>query len=114
MVGNKRVAYISGGITGVKNYREIFDQAEKELKELGYIVINPAKIEDCLPPVFSWDEYMTLCYPMIDLSDDIFFLDNWEDSKGALCEYNFGEAQGKGLYTLSKYLSLHQKSNNNT
>lgn len=104
MINGKEVAYISGGITGVPDYRKRFDEAEMTLMKKGYIVINPARIEDCLPPVFSWEQYMTLCYPMIDMCDSMFFLDNWKTSKGACCEHEYGEEQNKDLYELNKIL----------
>ena len=34
--------YIAGPITGIMDYKEKFIKAEKQLKEMGHIVINPA------------------------------------------------------------------------
>ena len=36
--------YISGPITGIDDYMERFSNAEKELKEQGLSVVNPAKV----------------------------------------------------------------------
>lgn len=38
------IGYLSGPITGQKNYRQQFARAAGALKELGYIVINPAEL----------------------------------------------------------------------
>ena len=35
--------YISGAISGTKDYMERFARAEKELTEKGWSVVNPAK-----------------------------------------------------------------------
>ena len=38
----KKNIYISGKITGLDNYAEIFEKKEKELTEQGHFVFNPA------------------------------------------------------------------------
>ena len=43
------IGYLSGPITGQKNYRQQFARAAGALKELGYIVINPAELGTALP-----------------------------------------------------------------
>ena len=48
-VSTDKLVYISGAITGVDNYLDTFKQAERELKSLGYQVINPAEILSHLP-----------------------------------------------------------------
>ena len=51
--------YISGGITGVKNYKEHFAKAERFLKGMGHEVVNPVALEDSLPKL-TYEEYMRL------------------------------------------------------
>lgn len=51
--------YISGGISGVENYRDAFSKAHKELTEDGHDVINPAFYADALPKL-SYEEYMKI------------------------------------------------------
>lgn len=77
--------YIAGKITGLGNYKELFEKAESMLLEEGYVVMNPA----ILPSGFSQDEYMHICYNMIDVCDGVYFLDNWHDSKGANLEHKY-------------------------
>ena len=75
--------YISGGITGVENYEEIFKKKQEELEKKGYEVLNPAKLGLIMPKSATWQEYMNLCIPMLEMCDMIFMLDGWEKSKVA-------------------------------
>lgn len=43
------IGYLSGPITGHKNYRRQFAEAAAALKELGYVIINPAELDQALP-----------------------------------------------------------------
>ena len=47
--------YISGAITGVDNYREIFSAAANKLKDRGCTVYNPADIFDGMPEETTYD-----------------------------------------------------------
>ena len=71
--------YISGKITGVENYKELFDEAEKYYTGLGYAVMNPA----ILPEGFEWDDYMFICLEMLKPCDVLALLDGWQNSPGA-------------------------------
>ena len=77
--------YISGKITGIRYYKQVFSAAEKTLLQDGHNVMNPA----ILPIGFSWDEYMHVCYAMIDVCDAVYMLKNWTSSKGASAEYTY-------------------------
>ena len=75
--------YISGKITGDKNYRAKFQQAESELRLLGHDVMNPA----ILPGGFSWTAYMSIALAMQNVCDATLLLPDWKDSKGAIIEH---------------------------
>lgn len=79
--------YVSGGITGVEDFKEKFAKAKEELEKQGYEVINPAIIE--LPKSCTWEDYMNICIPMLELADGIFMLNNWKKSSGACTEYGY-------------------------
>ncbi len=81
---NKKV-YLSGKITGDENFIEKFKEAEEKLKEKGHKVMNPA----ILPPGFEYEEYMKICFVMIDQCDILAFLPDWEDSPGAKREIEY-------------------------
>lgn len=77
--------YIAGKITGLDNFKDLFDVAEQELKKTGHVVMNPA----ILPEGFEQEEYMQICFSMIDVCEKVYFLKNWTDSKGARMEFEY-------------------------
>ena len=88
---NTRV-FISGKIEGNDNYFEEFENAEKKLSVLDYSVVNPAKILKPLSDTngfFTHDEYMEICFTLIDMCDAIYQLPTWTDSEGAQEEYAY-------------------------
>lgn len=84
------IVYISGGITGVKNFKERFAEAEAYLKKLGHEPINPALVE--LPKSCTWGDYMKIDLEMLNLADGIYMLSNWKESKGARLEFDYAIA----------------------
>ena len=85
--------YIAGKITDNENYKEQFKQKELQLKLEGHTVLTPT----CLPLGFEWGEYMHICKAMIDVCDAVYFLGNWQDSKGAVLEYAYAGTKEKRL-----------------
>lgn len=88
--------YISGPITGVKEFKENFLKAEKDLKEKGLEVINPTSLDEKLP-ILTYEEYMKLDIALLDLCGAIYMLKGWEKSCGANREYGFALAAGKKI-----------------
>ena len=85
--------YISGAITGTDDYMERFAKAEKELIEKGYSVVNPAKVNAQLSEDITYEEYMKMCFCMLDMADAIFMISNWKTSCGASQEYGYALAK---------------------
>lgn len=83
--------YISGKITGLADYKEQFAEAEALLTGLGHAVMNPA----VLPDGFDYEDYMNICFPMIDPCDGIYMLHNFKDSSGAKRELEYALPRGK-------------------
>lgn len=83
--------YISGKITGLKrkDYLRRFKKAENKLFKMGYIPINPAKVNNNLPINTSYDEYMQMSMCMLSFCDNIYMLKNWETSNGAKIEHEY-------------------------
>ncbi len=88
--------YLSGKITGDSNYKEKFNQMEKELKSYGYVVFNPS----VLPDGFEYEDYMDLDLLILSRCDAIFLLRDWKNSPGAKREYE--EAKRLGLQILNE------------
>lgn len=82
--------YISGAITGVENYQEIFSEAEKKLENLGFEVINPARIGI---EGLTWEEYMEIDLVLMKNCGYMYQLPGWRESRGALVEYGYALAR---------------------
>lgn len=85
--------YISGKITGDKDYKHKFKVIEEYLIRAGHSVMNPA----ILPDGFSYDEYMRICFAMLDVCDAIYMIADWKQSEGARKEYNRARWLGKDV-----------------
>lgn len=87
----KKVIYIAGPITGVKNYWEDFEQAEDDLTAAGYIPLSPSR----LPEGMTNAQYMRVCLALIDSADAVLFLHGFDRSEGAQLELQYCKYTGK-------------------
>lgn len=85
--------YIAGKINGLKNYREIFKQAEDKLIKEGHVVMNPSVLGEGFPYTY----YMPICLAMLEACDTVYMLSNWEDSKGARVEHEYANIQQRKI-----------------
>lgn len=97
----RKTLYISGPITGVEDYLIKFCTAENFLMlkiasgELNYTgTINPALTNRTLPIDFGHQDYMAVCFTMMDLCDGIYLLDGWRNSAGATQEWIYAKNRG--------------------
>lgn len=97
-MNNNKFIYISGPITGVKDFMNNFKRAQNKLEVLGYCVVNPATCMDPLPEETTHKQFMKVSIGLLSICDNIYMLDKWENSKGANQEY--GYALGKGMNIL--------------
>lgn len=79
--------YLSGPITGTKDYMNRFAEAEQRLTERGHSVINPARVCACLPKDTTYEEYMEMCMTMMGQAEAIYLMAGWQDSNGARREF---------------------------
>lgn len=84
------MVYISGKITGNKNYEAEFNEAEIKLRKMGFKVFNPASIKED----WTYEQYMKCDLKHLLECDWIYFLPNWETSRGARIEKIVAEAVG--------------------
>jgi Domain of unknown function (DUF4406) len=87
--------YISGRITGKKNYREVFFSAAQFLRDKGYFVFNPAEHREGL----KWEEYMELDIPEVCQCDEVYVLPGWKKSRGARLEVKIARALKKPVFS---------------
>lgn len=81
----KKTIYLSGPIAGVAKYWEAFEKVEDQVMGLGHIVLSPSH----LPEGMTNEQYMRICFAMIDCADAVLFLPGSEGSDGAMLEYKY-------------------------
>lgn len=97
MVEIRQRVYISGPISGVKEYKNNFLEAETELLSKGYAVVNPARLDGVLPEGLSYEEHKKVDLSLLDICDCIYMIDGWKNSPGANREYGYALASGKEI-----------------
>ena len=95
--------YLSGKITGDKNYIEKFKIFEEGLRELypDAVIINPVIIGKRVEKHNKnpeWIDYMKPCIEKLRTCTHIFMLPDWRESKGAI--YEHATAKSLGLKVL--------------
>ena len=82
--------YIAGKITGDINFVAKFEKGKRNMQDMGYMVLCPTII----PYGFEYEDYMQICFAMIDVCKKVYFLKDWEQSPGATREYHYCKAKG--------------------
>lgn len=90
--------YLSGPITGVQDYktkfREAADQVKRYMESRTYEeiqIVNPARISI---ENGTHEEYMEMCFMLLEKCDVICMLPGWKKSFGAVQEYGYAKAKG--------------------
>lgn len=97
--------YISGPITGVKNYKRIFQGAKDALTVKGYDVVNPAELTEVIGDSFTYDEILAIDLDLLARCDAVVQLPGWENSRGANVEYGYALAADKIIIKLEDILA---------
>ena len=92
--------YLSGAVTGVEDYMEKFDKAERYFNEIGHEVVNPAKICADLPEAFKHKEYMEVCIAALSQCDMIAVIDGYRTSRGVSEEITYALKKGIAVVPL--------------
>jgi hypothetical protein len=104
-----KIIYLSGKITGNENYKKDFKCAENFLKQMGYIVVNPAELEEVAEGL-TYEQYMHICYRLIDISHYVFMVSGWQKSKGANAELSYAKSLGKKVMYQDYYAPFRKGS----
>lgn len=89
--------YVAGKVTGLPNsevFRK-FNGSVRTLKEGGHAVMSPAVL--VLNDGFGHEDYMHVCYAMIDVCDAVFMQRDWRDSEGARMEREYATDRRKRI-----------------
>ena len=100
--------YISGAITNNPNYKEDFERAEDYLQREypSADIINPALVNSYLPKSTTYEEYMKMCFCMLDMCDSICMLKGFEKSCGSNRELGYALAMKKTVFY--EYELIHE------
>jgi len=86
--------YIAGPMSGLPAFnRQAFNLAELEIMSAGNVVLNPAR----LPHGLTENEYMAIALSMVQIADELYMLDGWQDSAGAKAEHALAKKLGKHI-----------------
>lgn len=96
--------YLSGPITGIENYKENFEIAEREacerLSDWEPEIFNPTNI--ILPKDATHEDYMKICMQELAKCDTIYMLNGWQDSRGACREYGYALGRQMAIFRQPK------------
>lgn len=95
MEGTGKIVYLSGNITDNPDYKKEFACAELFLEQMGYIVLNPTRLEEVATEPLTHSQHMKICYSLLDVADIIFMVSGWQKSKGANAELSYAKSVGK-------------------
>ena len=99
-VKGKKV-YLSGPITGIRNYKGLFLFAEELVKMCDAArIFNPALQ---IPDSLGYEDAMKRCVAALAEYDTIMLLPGWHTSKGARLERDVALACGMNIIDLTNY-----------
>lgn len=96
--------YIAGKITGDAEYYAKFALAERRIRDAGHAVLNPAK----LPGGMRREDYMRICFAMIDVADEVWTLPDAYMSEGALLEIQYCNYIGKPVRAIATLTEMKE------
>lgn len=89
----KKKIYISGKISGIEEEAPaLFKEAQNLLESQGYEVVNPMEFNHEHDK--SWSSFMKEDIKALCDCDEIYMLDNWQHSRGAVIEHNLASNLG--------------------
>jgi hypothetical protein len=95
--------YVAGPMTGLPEFNyPAFFAAERALRDLGYDVLNPARVEG-RSGCSTWLDFMRAS--LLDLAecDGIATLPGWQDSRGAALEVYIVQSLGLPVQSVASW-----------
>ncbi len=96
--------YISGKITGDKNYREKFKYHRQVLENAGYVVVDPSTFE--FADDIHWENAMRFDIREMLLCDAVALLPDWQESRGAIIEAGLAHDLGMKVQEVEKWIAV--------
>ena len=89
--------YVAGKITGLARQAVLdkFGKAGEALAKQGHEVFVPCVLPDY--PDVSRDDYLHVCFAMIDICDAVYFLGDWTASQCAIQELKYAAKKDKAI-----------------
>lgn len=104
------IVYIAGPMKGKPDgNKPAFMEAQRQLEEMGCLVLNPAVLPDGMPA----GAYMPICLAMLEQADAVYCLPGWVESLGAMIERNLAFYQNKLIFEDIKHIDLAIMANMN-
>nr|QGT51339.1 phage protein [uncultured Spirochaetaceae bacterium] len=88
--------YIAGKISGDKNYKAKFADAENALAKKGHSIMNPAWLVEY--PEFQYGDYIFISDWMRSVCEAVVLLPDWEQSEGAKREKSSAVAERQKIF----------------
>lgn len=100
-----RTLYVCGPMTGLPGLNfEAFFEADKQLRDRGYEVLNPADRAGRTEGM-PWAWYLRHCLKDVADADGLALLAGWERSKGARLERHVAMELGMPIRMTSRWLA---------
>lgn len=99
--------YLSGPMTGIKDLNvPLFNKITKQLRQKGYLVINPAELDGDSKSGMTWESCLRRDIACIVKDcDAVALLPGWKKSRGATLEVAVARGLGLPVHGYKYYLN---------
>lgn len=90
--------YVAGKISELNREDVVikFEKARADIKALGHSVFVPTVLPNYAD--VPHEDYLHICYAMIDICDAVYMLPDWQTSKGARMELQYAADHRKEIF----------------
>lgn len=91
--------YISGPISGIRDYKARFDVAAQIIRSKGHEAINPCDLIAILnPATTTWEQFIVAGLGLLRACSAICLIQGWEKSRGSRMELREARNLGMTVY----------------